>query len=151
MEAKYYTPERNEFHEGFIFEANYKKEGWQKEIFGIGERSISSVPQLLYQFLDGMPLEGNIRVKYLDREDVESLGFEFSENYADRPILGFLYESKENKELQYLLYYNVLTNELRIERIFQCGTAKEDYLFNGFIKNKSELIRLMRQLNIKNG
>lgn len=71
METKYYTPERNEFHEGFVFEANYKKEGWQKEIFGVGERSISSVPQLLYQFLDGAPLEGNIRVKLLDREDIE--------------------------------------------------------------------------------
>lgn len=149
MEAKYYTPTIEDFHVGFEFEANYKKEGWQKEIFGIGERSISSVPQLLYQFLDGAPLEGNIRVKILDREDIEAEGFEFSENYADRPTLGFLKEFKDNKDLQYLLFYTPETNELRIERIFKCGTGKEDYLFNGFIRNRSELQKLMQMLNIK--
>jgi hypothetical protein len=137
METKYYTPERNEFHEGFIFEANYKKEGWQKEIFGIGERSISSVPQLLYQFLDGAPLEGNIRVKLLDREDIESLGW----GKPTEGHFGYLIYTIKTYELQFFhgtpTFIEIDNSDEKFER------------FIGNVKNKSELQKIMQMLNIK--
>lgn len=89
------------------------------------------------------------RIKYLDQEDIESLGFEYSSNYADLPELGFLKDTNYlSPYTQYLLYYNTINQQLRIERIVNCGTGKEDYLFNGKIKNKSELKKLMRMLEI---
>ena len=93
--------------------------------------------------------DGYIRVKYLDKSDIESLGFIYNNNYSDLPELGFINESKlESLNIQYLLYYNPLDNLTRIERIVNCGTGNEDYLFYGIIKNKSELIKLLKQLNI---
>jgi hypothetical protein len=38
--------------------------------------------------------------------------------------------------------------KFRIERIFDCGTGKEDYLFNGIIKNKSEFKKFLKQINL---
>ena len=158
MENKYYIPTIDEFHVGFEYEikeesgrldsnkTNYKLE-WIKQIFTIEELlEYSFEPQDNY-FKIHLG-EKQFRVKYLDRKDIESLGFEFSHNYADFPESGFLNELQIKDKLQYLLYYNVNNQKLRIERIFNCGTGKNDYLFNGIIKNKSELIKLLKQLGI---
>ena len=158
MGNKYYTPEIEEFHVGFEYEikeesgkldsnkTNYKLE-WVKQIFTIEELlEYSFEPQDNY-FKIHLE-EKQFRVKFLDKQDIESLGFEFDYNYADSPELGFINEVQIKDNLQYMLYYNPITNKCRIERIFNCGTGKEDYLFNGMIKNKSELIKLLKQLEI---
>ena len=62
-ENKYYTPEIEEFHVGFEFEDYlWIDDKWQytKKIYG---------GSLLRK-------DADMRVKYLDREDIESLGFE---------------------------------------------------------------------------
>ena len=148
MESKYYTPDISEFYVGFEFEqieivgkSGYSEEDWVTNIctpgFGAFDEDIDSLD------------DGYIRVKYLDKSDIESLGFIYNNNYSDLPELGFINESKlESLNIQYLLYYNPLDNLTRIERIVNCGTGNEDYLFYGIIKNKSELIKLLKQLNI---
>jgi len=172
---KYYVPDITEFHIGLeyevkdIFKRDYDNEvtcskdflgkliscypgdfwlmdnGWKKEKFG----SYSTISNYIdWAFKEEMlePIISGLRVKYLDREDIENLGFKYNANYADLPELGFIKET-DNKT-QYLLFYNTENNTLRIERIFDCGTGKEDYLFNGIIKNKSELKVLLKQLKI---
>ena len=68
MENKYYTPEIEEFYVGFKYErGNKATEGnstkWYKE-------KITSAQEIVDIFCCE-----EIRVKYLDKEDIESLGF----------------------------------------------------------------------------
>jgi hypothetical protein len=139
MKNKYYTPELEEFYFGFEFEANYVKEGWQKEVFGEGLKSISSVPQLLVSFLKNKGLEGNIRVKHLDREDIESLGW----NYSNKSnVNNFVFD-----KLPYRMNVNFATdkNLPKLSIYYYDGENVNQII----IKNKSELKRLMKMLNIQ--
>lgn len=72
--------------------------------------------------------------KPLDQSDIESLGWRFGTNDYIFP---------ENKNVTYG-QYKLLFNNNDLEIIHLSGT-----LFRGTIKNKSELIKLMQQLNIK--
>jgi len=150
MKDTYYTPDLIEFHYGFEFEANYTKEGWQKEGFGIGEKSVSSIPQLQVQFLKGLPFEGNIRVRHLSKEDILKCGFEFikvnefgGDNFTkvQSAGLGGINDTIYNLALQQQKVY--------IQRISN-GTFGESRMniFEGTILNKSEFFRLLKQLNI---
>jgi len=135
---KYYTPSIEEFHVGFEFEVNYGKERWEKE-------AIYTKPQVVT--LPYMNLK-NIRVKYLDQEDIESLGFKHQigkgiKSYTDK----FIY--KPNDNLQYELTYVYEQNILRIHvEDLVYFEESYNYLFQGTIKNKSELKRLLKQLGI---
>ncbi|MFH6944583.1 hypothetical protein [Flavobacterium sp. FlaQc-50] len=128
MEAKYYTPEFQEFHEGFEYVDNlfhvdtvkmftYKEvDGWRKSFFlkGIDNKQI--------------------RVKCLDREDIESLGWSQigHDTYA---LSGNL----ENYELEFDPDYKTY--------IYETSFRKENF-FKGEIKNKSELRKIMLQTGI---
>lgn len=72
-EKKYYTPKLAEFHEGFEYEAYIPdKEIWSKEVFYPNDSHLSLVKFVDLQ--DDNTLR-RIRVKYLDREDIDSLLF----------------------------------------------------------------------------
>ena len=135
-ESKYYTPEIEEFHLGFEFEVNYTGEGWLKEIFCSGTgKNIDSIAKLV-SFLGRTNFEDAYRVKYLDKEDIESLGFNYSKTDMD---LWF------NKD-KYDLIYTPSNNWLCISYFSE---YEEDVqLFYGIIKNKSELKTLLKQLGI---
>jgi hypothetical protein len=91
-----------------------------------------------------------IRVKYLDQEDIESLGFKYTsktvglwfkkEGFFDTP-------GGRHRLTKYELIYFPNNNELHIEGFL--GNDSEGKLFEGIIKNKSELKKLLKQLNIK--
>mgnify|MGYP003654653281 CR=1 FL=1 len=131
MKDKYYTPEIEEFCVGFEFEL---REGviWNK---------ITSDIQIQYALhLPGRVLKDFIRVKYLDREDIESLGLEH--------IGAYWFESKKLncrirkwKELEIDIYKNWSDINLAEQDELRC--------FRGNIKNKSELKVILKQLNIK--
>jgi len=75
---KYYTPKIEELYKGFKCELCFYKEFGQKEPVWI-EAEIPTqtyANENNYNF-DYILEKGNIRVKYLDREDIESLGWEF--------------------------------------------------------------------------
>jgi len=139
---KYYTPEIEEFHFGFEFESNYVLFGkdWTKVV-------LSEEHDWFYSSYvnDAVPTE--FRVKYLDKEDIESLGWKFDKISNEGQWKFF----KDN----ICLYYRPKTHELGI---FTIDPSKSDYMMKHImdnkqihiliIKNKSELKKLMKQLNI---
>lgn len=122
--SKYYTPELEEFHVGFEYQySEYRNCIWKNEVFAEG-RGVS---------YDGEIDGEEIRVKYLDSEDIESLGFvQITDDCYNLPI--------GNEELRLLFKNNIFKIYL--------ADKYSDMLFQGTIKNKSELKRLLKQLGI---
>lgn len=147
---KYYTPSLEEFCIGFecetrvaSFEENWKKttiyaefkDGWN-----------SNLEELLIAYEDGY-LE--FRVKYLDQSDIEELGFIFTGKSIDVWFKKDVHETPggRHKLTHVTLHYNLQDHELKIDCYF--GKEHEGCLFEGFIKNKSELKKVLNMLNIK--
>jgi hypothetical protein len=147
MENKYYTPELEEFHSGFEFEyihpiSEYDKENeWTSHNWEARLATLTINADCIS--IGGFTIKPNkIRVKILDREDIESLGWDYDLDSTVRC---------EYKD--YMLYNfnnsNIFT--IKAKRGFvKYGQAFVgfDILFEGVIKNKSELKKLMKQLNI---
>lgn len=85
------------------------------------------------------------RVKYLDKEDIESLGYSLSkedDSYKEFLKVGEFYKYYIvicpifSKNLG--VYINILTNQ----------NTDQTIRFSGFIKNKLELSKLLKQLDI---
>ena len=76
----------------------------------------------------------DLRVKYLDREDIESLGWKF---YQEE------YTYKMNK---WRLWFDPISNNVRIA--YKLMSENELTKFKGIVKNKSELKRIMKQVGI---
>ncbi len=145
MENKYYTPETEEFHVGFEYEYYYKNE-WHKH-------NLDGSPIIhheLDEFDDDlMKLAHAIcRVKYLDREDIESLGF--YQNGTDDRIYrnsdGIILNTGWGSPVIKDRFTTVITHQVFDES--KLNVVHENFLFNGTIKNKSELKRLLKQLGI---
>ena len=142
---KYYTPSIEEFHVGFEYE-RMNGDRWEKS--EITETDFSAM-------LSGIDEENeydeiylgirSVRVKYLDKEDIEELGWKDIEDRGMSENYGYMF----TKPIQYLsggnayykLRYWTTNNRLRIENLGGC-------MFDGTIKNKSELKRLLIQLDI---
>lgn len=157
MEDKYYTPETWEFCEGFEFEANYVNEGWQKEVFGGPKRTdISSVPQLLVQFLQGLPLEGNIRVPRLQREDFFDFDFDYKQKnpwqeIPDKDPQWLVKELPETYKFHdYCEVWWLYGNEGMRITVYPEGLEQKSSvpIFIGSLKNKLELKKLLTQLGV---
>ena len=125
-ETKYYTPTIEEFHVGFELELKlHELKDWEKHTWLPGDQA-SSVAKYLDQ----------IRVKCLDREDIESFGFKYM--WADYGEMTYTLDT-------FLLQVRRNTIEIynnRIKDVFK------SVLFRGIIKNKSELKRVLHQLEI---
>lgn len=125
---KYYTPSIEEFHVGFEFEfqhSDYPESGWIEY----------DTPELNWELEDcpfGKKDLSEYRVKYLDKQDIESLGWVFV--WAE-DVPSF------RKEDVILSWW---TNTVKIRINLTTGWQ----LFDGFVKNKSELKKLMQQLGI---
>jgi len=148
-ENKYYTPEIEEFHVGFTYEFGKDYLGqylWTE--FYIDHADVLSAWELEEQIDDG-----HVRVKYLDREDIESLGWEsVDKNNSGKKF----YEGSFENSTRGLMYFehDWLNNKITIKHpnYFRDGSGR----FDGFItiidgaviKNKSELRKLMNMLQI---
>lgn len=137
--SKYYTPTLGEFHIGFEYEI---KEGkyWQPAM-------CSGIP------VGHKTLEDYIRVKYLDQEDIESLGFiRDCERAGYKFFLEF--ENKDRLLLENLSLTTNMSDMFQIKLwhkekgLYGKNTYYGDTLFIGIIKNKSELKKLIKQVNI---
>ena len=127
---KYYTPEIEEFHIGFEYEYEDINESgsttsWYKTV--VKENECYIIDQHL-KYSDDL----NLRVKYLDKEDIESLGFKFKTDLYVKDDLTL----QVHKDSITIKYYDNFNNEwrTRVEQIV--------------IKNKSELVKLLKQLQI---
>lgn len=157
MENKYYTPTIEEFHVGFECEIQ-SSYGWQKDEWP----KVLSLDSLTFQDLinNGFIVatkKAGIRVKYLDKEDIESLGWVLTSQYADPDNRKYWWEIGKliphAKEMWHSLgnwKYRLSigdNNRIHIDgRNIMNGGQR--VIFNGIIKNKSELKKLMKQLNI---
>lgn len=143
---KYYTPRLEEFHVGFEYEMKsmfgdgtvktqkqYDDADWGKEVFTIGcfpyvERTMTGK--------NSQNLPPAIRVKHLDREDIESFGFKH------KGSLWF-----QNQESGYRAVKIRKWKGLEVD-IYRHDSIEDVRIFSGKIKNKSELKRLLKQLEI---
>ena len=130
-ENKYYTPEISEFHVGFEYEElnHYKK--WIPKIFG------GFLPKTINEYIS----KNECRVKYLDREDIEECGWVYNEEEGR-------FRFRDNEMYSLTVFHN---EAIMIKYIWRETEHNEnfDFKFDGTIKNKSELKRLMKQLNIE--
>ena len=143
--VKYYTPEIEEFYHGFEYEvwysSAYTKENWIKETFEFYDKD----EIYHYDSVDLIPsFKSNgdsIRVKYLDKEDIESLGFsQITDDCFN--ISNINYRGLVDCDLRILIRKTIL-----IYIIEPNDTSHT--LFTGNIKNKSELVKLLKQLQIE--
>jgi hypothetical protein len=154
MESRYYTPSIEEFHVGFEYECFYKTYSHEWDLEGTLSWKKLTVEDLntakyindkdyrpIYHvsvFNNGQPIpewNKNIRVKYLDKDDIEELGWDDSDGMYSLVSGGIKY---------YLLIYE---SQDKIE--IRCSESSVMYGgFYGHIKNKSELKRIMKQVGI---
>ena len=151
-DTKYYTPEIEEFHFGFEFEEEFKNPNWNKlckpaidvwEYIKLKLDTSHSISRII-----GKIKINKVRVKYLDKEDIESLFnpldvFDFKETDTKSLLFDILGNDKRHNtkitfcyvytKVKWLMIYNKKTEEVR---------------FSGFIKNKLELKKLLKQLDI---
>jgi len=141
MENKYYTPSIEEFYVGFEYEGREANSyEWNQLKFDAELDELESNPYINIEYL---LQDDNLRVKYLDKEDIENLGFKYEKHYTFKKYIN-------NK-------YNKTKTLIRIEYDWNnhSNVLIEFYNQNNFtngmsfiIKNKSELKILLKQLGI---
>jgi len=124
-ENKYYTPEIEEFFVGFEYEVYDKLHGvWNKEN---------------NFFLQQGDFKDSIRVKHLDREDIESLGWEHDQTTKDGAVfyIGTLMDEK-----QWMLTAENARKTHDYTKIHICNVNNtlDDY-FSGRVKNKFRFVK----------
>ena len=133
-DGKYYTPTIEEFHVGFEYEVK-KEDSWFRCFYGQG-----SIVDLYYNYNDDFDSidfnKETIRVKYLDKEDIKSLGY------------NFISETITNGKLH--LFFKTDRRTLTLVSDYTVVITHYPYTvqFHGTIKNKSELIKLLKQVSI---
>ncbi len=143
MENKYYNPEIEEFNVGFEFESNYLKVDWAKQTLKLEEMA---------HFYDSYILDASsleFRVKYLDREDIEDLGWNYTEDssagdgnirwFDSYTIKGGFYKLNSFGHIPSI-------GDNLCDKVIIFSQGGENIIFEGKIKNKSELKKLLKQL-----
>lgn len=125
-ETKYYTPTIEEFHVGFEYEVQQMEELCGSLTYTEEYASFN------YEFGDEINLE-RVRVKCLDQEDIESFGFK-----AVELRFGAMLFSGSKYNIAYFPHSKMVS-------IYLKGV---DIVFKGNIKNKSELKRVLQQIDI---
>jgi hypothetical protein len=129
LDNKFYVPEISEFHPNFEFEEKAINGDWQKTTYPFGTVWFS---------LDDL-VNGNIRVKHLDREDIESLGetnFVNNKIYFTNNVVAPLIITLNEATI-------VLPTRIKIEQAISNTTV-----FTGIVKNKSEFKRILKQIGV---
>ena len=136
-DSKYYTPSIEEFHIGFEYEY-FEEDIWKEFTLPFLNNYVA-----LWHSNPDLSL---FRVKYLDKNDVESLGFIITkeQNKAFKGIKEFNYEYDGS---------NIIGNYTLIQSGDHfCSITKDcmgiSSLFRGEIKNFSELKTLLKQIGI---
>ncbi len=128
----HYEPDISEFHVGFEYELqNIENAQWGKTVQDVAD-FFNKYDDFI--FADLVDLEG-VRVKYIDQEDIESFGFK---NYI--PPVEYAHTwSMGDYTLR--AWFNSKPSTIRI---IHGGTN----IFNGKIKNKSELKQVLQMIGV---
>ncbi len=164
---KYYTPELSELYEGFeyeILEESYKlissippTKKWRRDSFSLDTNCIEG--WCLNYLLEGEVVDPDrVRVKYLDKEDIQSLGWTLDEFIPRGEMDCKWYDDFHLKNIKLCFWGDIGKRWKDIDYIPFVDTIwcykvliilNEDMIFKGTLKNKSELKILMKQLNIQ--
>lgn len=147
MGDKYYTPTIDEFHVGFEYETPTKDNVLYPVDSNIWEKKTvstkSCMERLKYDIMYGA------RVKYLDREDIESLGFEYIKETGINEKLDFFkrkqFKSK-NYKLQWFKNGSVMISSNNNDLEDELKGHPDRLRFEGIIKNKSELNKVLKMI-----
>lgn len=162
---KYYTPDLHEFRKGFVYERFYPLDNiWGDIRMGYPTMYFLDHFNNVVEYFSNSnsSLEGGFRVKYLDQEDVESMGWKMSTDVSnsDRKLYfkdvdyrgeaktcGILHIPRSNWCLIYLSHKGLenYVMELPEHKL----TVTSNTVFAGVIKNISELKDLLIKLDIK--
>jgi hypothetical protein len=137
---KYYTPTIEDIYIGFEYEYLNSKEIWVKSNDFSNEYMYEDSP--LYGVYKDIENE-KIRVKYLDKEDIETEGFELvdeGEYQVDS------YYSKKVDKVQAVIEYRVRLWSDSWVNIWSEDTGST--YFGGTIKNKSEFKRILKMIGV---
>lgn len=129
----YYTPTIDEFYIGFEFEHMDINTGrWNKHIFG--STYMDEFTMIQMDLNDGL-----LMVKYLDKEDIESLGWVF-----DSELSNDVFDRYEGLFENMYYFLQVYHTDQSVVISFPISIL----IYRLVIKNKSEFKRLMKQLGI---
>lgn len=151
-EKKYYEPTVEEFHVGFDFECHIGNGLIPKQLYEEGQEWKATAWQVGDFFKTDKPK--GLRVKHLDREDVEDLGWTFLHKdhfgHDEFVFKTTTPDSMDTPETTYRLWLSQYCLFLSIEigSTSYGGETKPMDCQKFIIKNKSELKRLMAQLGI---
>lgn len=141
-ESKYYTPEIEEFHFGFEYEFITTEGEFKKYI-----TNYTSIEEIVAVINHSEDFSKVCRVKYLDKEDIEELGWKMN-GYISQGDNTFYYLNSEVYPDYPALYEDhelIIEKDNKITIIDHEGITKVNRIN---IKNKSELKKLMKQLEI---
>ena len=142
-DSKYYTPEIEEFYTGFEFEYYYKSDWHKHDLDGS-----PIVHHELDEFKDDlMKLAHAIcRVKFLDREDIESCKWEFT----GKGVVNWYKIKGDFKIGTWTAYEAIMIHDPSCNwvKIHVIDRGDEVDVFQGTIKNKSELKKILKMLGI---
>ncbi|WP_298838909.1 hypothetical protein [uncultured Clostridium sp.] len=137
---KYYTPSIQEFHVGFECEwqCKIRKETWNKQIC---DTDLVNIAYSAIEHSDEEELYSEqFRVKYLDKEDIESFGFKF-DGKGTYKLSNYCLTGQ-------LEYQNIEIEQTHEDVCMGEWKYYDELIFRGKIKNKSEFSRLLKQLSI---
>ncbi len=169
MSKRHYIPEIEEFHKGFEFEYKPRIRGglmsyvnskfeyvdrWEtamfrKELTIQDHFQLNTEPPRNILDIEQYLIDGAIRVKHLDREDIES--FEFIKSGLAKDVFIL----KETHDIQgigenYIIGINFKegTDYVQVFYTRDEERAVGAILFAGRLKNKSELKRILKQIGV---
>lgn len=163
METNYYQPHITEFFVGFEYESYemYYRLGdeWDTGTLMWVKRTVLDINQEQFtgeghkfkaiyhvsinnRYEKNVEWNKNIRVKYLDKADIQQLGFtkDVALEYQKSDLI-ICETVEESNEHYYKVVYAIKNKQLEV---YDC----ESLIFVGTIKNKAECKKLMQQLNI---
>lgn len=135
MNKDYYIPNIEEFHAGFEYEILNKKDVWLKQTFGKHSYAPTTKKDLPLHYF---------RVKYLDKEDIEDLGWVVKEKFSNGIITAIKDYYNEREDSVDTIYLRYSQNQSWCLLYINEDVTR----FSGVIKNKSELKVIMKQLSI---
>ncbi len=141
QENKYYTPESDEFRIGFEYEINTLYPIDNKDGYGWVKTSITKENWNVN--MDCINLLERTRVKHLDSTDIESLGW--------KKISEDTYQTDAKCDRHGSCIIQLIHRGswvLICKGYSETSFSDFETMFAGFIKNKSELFKLVKQLNI---
>lgn len=144
---KYYTPTIEEFYVGFEFMGS---RNWKSEYIKTQADVDTFTPTIFngeykgllesLKGINGNPDRPVVKVKYIDKEDIESLGWKF---ISDNMGLPYYQRFINSDGWEINLYPGLDETKVFLEN-------REMTFFMGILKNKSELKKLMKQLSVTN-